>query len=52
MVICIVLIGVFLTYTYITDINALTQIYAEIETINTIDPKITSATLIFTINIT
>jgi len=51
-IIFIIVIGVFLAYTYTSDIDALTHIYAEIETINTIDPKVTSATLIFTINIT
>ena len=42
----------FLGYTYYSDASAIQQIRAEIEGISNIDPKITSATLTFTMNIT
>ena len=48
----VIILVVFLGYIYITDVDAISQVYAKIETINSIDPKLTSADIIFTINIT
>jgi len=50
--IIVIFLIVFLGYIYITDIDAISQVYAEIDTINSINPKLTSADIIFTINIT
>jgi hypothetical protein len=50
-VILLILIS-FLGYTFYADAEAIQQVSAEVETINRIEPKITSATLLFTINLT
>jgi len=52
-ILCIVfLLIAFFSYTYYSDAIAIQQIKVEIEEINNIDPKFTSATLSFTMNIT
>lgn len=48
----ILLILLFLGYTYYADAEAIQNVYAEIEGINQINAKITSATITFTLNIT
>jgi hypothetical protein len=48
----ILLILLFLGYTYYADAEAIQNVYAEIEGINQINAKITSAAITFTINIT
>jgi hypothetical protein len=48
----IILILFFLGYTYFADADAIQNVYAEVEGINQINAKITSATITFTINIT
>jgi len=42
----------FLGYTYFADADAIQKIYADVDTIDQINPKITKATIIFTLNIT
>jgi len=48
----VVLFSIFLGYTYFTDAQALYQIESEIVGIEHIDPKLTSATLTYTLSIT
>jgi hypothetical protein len=48
----ILLILLFLGYTYYADAEAIQNVYAEIEGINQINAKITSAAITFTLNIT
>ncbi len=48
----ILLISIFLAYTYYADADALQNVYAEIEGIDQINAKITSATITFNLNIT
>ena len=44
--------SLFLGYTYFADADAIQKIYADVDTIDQINPKITKATIIFTLNIT
>ncbi len=48
----ILIISLFLGYTYYADAEAIQNVYAEIEGINQINAKITSATITLTLNIT
>lgn len=48
----ILLISIFLAYTYYSDADALQNVYAEIEGIDQINAKFTSATITFNLNIT
>lgn len=50
--IAILIPTLFLGYTYFADADAIQNIYAEVETIDQINPKITKATITFTLNIT
>jgi LEA14-like dessication related protein len=47
-----ILLIIFLGYMYVSDIDAISKVYSNIETINSINPKLTSADIVFTINIT
>jgi LEA14-like dessication related protein len=40
-----------IAYTYLADVDAVLNVYAEIETIDSINPKFTSAIIVFTIKI-
>lgn len=44
--------SLFLGYTYFADADAIQNIYAKVETMDQINPKITKATITFTLNIT
>lgn len=52
LIILVLLIALFCGYTYYADTEAIQQVHAEVETINQINPKFTSATIVFTLNIT
>ena len=48
----IILLLAFFAYTFVADSQAIHQVYVEIDDISEISPKITSATIKFTINVT
>ena len=48
----IILLIAILGYTYYADAEAIQNVFAEVNTINNISPKITSATLTFSLNVT
>jgi LEA14-like dessication related protein len=48
----IILLTSFFGYTYYADAQAIQKVQSKVETINQINPKITSATITFTLNIT
>lgn len=52
LVIIILVLISFFSYTFYADAEAIQQVQAEVETVNRIEPKITSATISFTINLT
>ena len=51
-IIAVILLFIFIGYTYVVDVDAISKVYAEIDTINSVDFRLTSSTIIFTINIT
>ena len=50
-IIVIILICAYLGYTYYTDADAIQHVIAEVDSINNILPRFTSATLTFTLNV-
>lgn len=50
--IIVLLLSLFLVYTFYTDTESLKQVYAKVEGIQDIDAKFTSATITFNLNIT
>jgi LEA14-like dessication related protein len=51
-ILLIIILIAFLGYTYYADADAIQHVIVEVDTINNISPKITSATLTFTLNVT
>jgi LEA14-like dessication related protein len=50
--ILLIILIIFLGYIYFSDVEAISHVNADIESVNSINPKLTSADIIFTINIT